>query len=71
PAEEQDDAPLGRQPGGTLEDLVDANNFRHFAGGGIRLIYKKAWDAILRVDYGVDLYNVQERGFVLGVGQYF
>ncbi|HMP13493.1 MAG TPA: hypothetical protein PKD70_06420 [Saprospiraceae bacterium] len=60
-----------RQPGGTLEDLVDANNFRHFAGGGIRLIYKKAWDAILRVDYGVDLYNVQERGFVLGVGQYF
>lgn len=60
-----------RQPGGTLEDLVNSNNFRHFAGGGIRLIYKKAWDAILRLDYGVDLYNVQERGVVLGLGQYF
>lgn len=60
-----------RQPGGTLEDLVDAQNFRHFVGGGIRLIYKKAWDAILRVDYGVDVYNTQERGLVLGLGQYF
>ena len=60
-----------RQPGGTFSDLINANNFRHFAGGGIRLIYKKAWDAILRVDYGVDLYNEQERGFVIGLGQYF
>ncbi len=60
-----------RQPGGTLNDLIDANNFRHFAGGGLRLIYKKAWDAIVRVDYGVDLYNQEERGFVIGLGQYF
>ena len=60
-----------RKPGGTLEELIDTNSFRHFAGGGIRLIYKKAWDAILRVDYGVDLYNREERGFVIGLGQYF
>lgn len=60
-----------RHPGGTLRDLIDANNFRHFAGAGLRFIYKKAWDAIVRVDYGVDLYNKEERGFVVGLGQYF
>lgn len=60
-----------RQPGGTFSDLVNARNFRHFAGGGIRFIYKKAWNAILRIDYGIDLYNKAERGFVMGLGQYF
>ncbi len=60
-----------RQPGGTLDDLVKAANFRHFAGGGIRLIYKKAWNAILRADYGIDVYNPQQGGLVLGLGQYF
>jgi len=60
-----------RNPGGTLEDLVQPSNFRHFVGGGLRFIYKKAFDGILRIDYGVDIYNFNERGFVLGVGQYF
>jgi len=60
-----------RNPGGTFADLWDPDNFRHFAGGGIRLIYKKAYNAILRIDYGIDIYNTQQRGFVLGIGQYF
>ncbi len=60
-----------RNPGGDFSDLVDRDNLRHFVGGGVRLIYKKAFNAILRIDYGVDLYNTQQRGAVIGIGQYF
>jgi outer membrane protein assembly factor BamA len=60
-----------RNPGGDLGDLTEIDNLRPFAGGGIRIIYKKAFDAVLRLDYGVDLRDVEERGFVLGFGQYF
>jgi outer membrane protein assembly factor BamA len=60
-----------RNPGGRLEDVFDADNFRHFLGGGIRLISLKAYDAMVRVDYGIDVRNVRERGIVLGFGQYF
>ena len=60
-----------RNPGGTLAEFWDPNQFRHFIGGGYRLIYKKIYGAILRVDYGVDIYNTSERGIVLGFGQYF
>jgi outer membrane protein assembly factor BamA len=60
-----------RNPGGELSDLVDGANFRHFIGGGFRFIYKNAYNAIVRLDYGIDLYNFNERGFVIGLGQYF
>jgi len=46
-------------------------NFVHFAGVGLRGIYKKAHNAIIRVDYGFDVYNVNNNGLVLGLGQYF
>ncbi len=60
-----------RNPGGKLSDFIDRDNFRHFMGLGLRLIYKRAFDAIIRLDYGIDLYNSHQRGFVLGFGQYF
>lgn len=60
-----------RNPGGDLEDVFDAENFRHFLGGGLRLISLKAHNALIRIDYGVDVRNVQERGVVVGFGQYF
>jgi outer membrane protein assembly factor BamA len=60
-----------RNPGGRLEDVFDADNFRHFLGGGLRLISLKAYNALIRIDYGIDVRNVQERGIVLGFGQYF
>ena len=59
-----------RNPGGDFSDLWESSNFRHFIGGGFRLIYKKAFNAILRVDYGIDIYDVNQRGFVIGIGQY-
>jgi len=60
-----------RAPGGNLSELTTGENYRQFVGGGIRFISKKAFDAILRIDYGIDIFNFEEHGAVLGIGQYF
>jgi len=60
-----------RNPGGTFEDLWNPDQFRHFVGGGFRLAYQKIYGAVLRIDYGVDIFNQDQRGLVLGLGQYF
>ncbi|MEM6377536.1 MAG: hypothetical protein AAF705_04940 [Bacteroidota bacterium] len=60
-----------RKPGGDFNELVNGTTLRHFIGGGVRLIYKKAFNAIFRLDYGIDLHNFDQRGVVVGLGQYF
>lgn len=60
-----------RDPGGQLSDLANSDQFRHFFGGGIRIVYNRFFQATFRLDYGVDIYNSEERGFVIGMGQYF
>ena len=60
-----------RLPGGELSDLSDATHFEWFAGGGIRIIHKEIFNAVFRIDYGVNLLRKNSAGFVLGVGQYF
>lgn len=60
-----------RNPGGSLDDLVDPDQFRQFIGGGLRMIYQKVYGAVIRVDYGVDVFNTNQRGLVIGLGQYF
>lgn len=60
-----------RNPGGDLEELVDPNQFRQFVGSGLRLVYQKIYGAVLRVDYGVDVFNTKQQGLVIGLGQYF
>ena len=60
-----------RNPGGNITELIEKNQIRHFVGIGGRLIYKKLFGATIRVDYGVDIYNPEYRGLVLGLGQYF
>ena len=60
-----------RNPGGEISDIFNAEQIRHFLGIGFRLIYKKIYGATLRVDYGIDVYNAEQKGFVLGLGQYF
>lgn len=60
-----------RNPGGQFSDLFNSNNFRHFVGGGFRIIYQKVYNAVLRIDYGVDIFNPEQRGLVIGLGQYF
>ncbi|MEN0049645.1 MAG: POTRA domain-containing protein [Bacteroidota bacterium] len=60
-----------RTPGGDFQEMLDPEQFRHFVGGGVRLIYKRIYGAVLRIDYGFDLYDRNQRGLVLGLGQYF
>lgn len=60
-----------RSPGGSLDQFFKKEELKHFVGGGFRLIYKRIYDATLRVDYGVDIYDRSQKGFVIGIGQYF
>ena len=65
------DAGTWRNPGGKLSDLLKKDNLQHFVGGGIRVIYNRAYNAILRLDYGIDIRQPERRGVVIGIGQYF
>ncbi len=58
-----------RKPGGGLSDFAQSNNMQAFSGLGCRFIYRRAFDTMLRLDYGID-YN-KNGGLVLGIGQYF
>ncbi|QOI98184.1 MAG: hypothetical protein HRU69_12125 [Flammeovirgaceae bacterium] len=58
-----------RKPGGSFSDFTKSENMRAFSGLGFRLIYKRAFDTLLRIDYGYD-YN-KNAGLVIGIGQYF
>ena len=60
-----------RNPGGNFSDFSNDENFVLFAGGGLRFIHKKIYNAIFRVDYGFNLQEETIHGFVLGIGQYF
>ncbi len=60
-----------RNPGGEFKDLLNPDQFRQFIGGGFRLIYQKVLNAVIRIDYGIDVFNPSQRGFVFGLGQYF
>ena len=58
-----------RKPGGNFSDFTDPHNMSTFSGLGLRFIYKRAFDTMLRVDYGFNFNN--SGGFVVGIGQYF
>jgi len=60
-----------RSPGGEINELSLFKNYRHFVGGGFRFINKKAFNSMLRIDFGLDIFDPNEHGFVFGVGQYF
>ena len=65
------DAGTWRNPGGTFAEAFNGSALRTFVGPGLRLINKRIFQFILRIDYGVDVRDAQQRGWVLGVGQYF
>jgi hypothetical protein len=60
-----------RSPGGEISQVFESSSLRQFVGGGFRIIYRKIFGATLRVDYGVDIFNPRENGFIIGFGQYF
>jgi len=65
------DAGSWRNPGGELSDFTNNDNIKLFSGIGLRIMHKRIYDAILRIDYGHSLRNDGTKGFVFGVGQYF
>ncbi len=65
------DSGTWRNPGGPLSQLWDPDQFQLFSGGGIRIIYTRWLEAVLRIDYGIDVLNRENKGVVIGLGQYF
>ncbi len=65
------DAGSWRNPGGQLDDFADSSNFRVYPGIGLRLIHKRIFNAIFRIDYGVGITKGATSGLVFGIGQYF
>ncbi|WP_299553934.1 POTRA domain-containing protein [Seonamhaeicola sp.] len=65
------DSGTWRLPGGSLSDFTDSNNIRVYTGLGIRVIHKRIFNAIFRIDYGVGVTKDATRGIVFGIGQYF
>ncbi|MET2984102.1 POTRA domain-containing protein [Aureibaculum conchae] len=65
------DAGSWRNPGGELNDFTKDKNIRLFSGVGLRIMHKRIFNAILRIDYGHSLKNDGAKGFVFGIGQYF
>ena len=60
-----------RNPGGTFDDFLQSENIRIYPGAGVRLIHKKIFNTVFRIDYGVGITPNATQGFVIGIGQYF
>ncbi len=65
------DSGTWRNPGGTLSDFTNSDNIEVYSGLGVRLIHKKIFNAVFRIDYGISLTEKGSRGLVFGIGQYF
>ncbi len=51
--------------------LFEESSSRIFWGPGLRLQFFQAYNFILRIDHGINAIDPDQRGWVLGVGQYF
>ncbi len=60
-----------RNPGADFDVVFKKENFRSFVGGGVRFILTKVFDSVVRVDYGVDVFDNKTQGLVIGFGQFF
>jgi outer membrane protein assembly factor BamA len=60
-----------RNPGGDFGDFGDSTNIRVYPGIGLRLIHKRIFNAIFRIDYGYGITRNATSGLVFGIGQYF
>jgi len=60
-----------RNPGGEITDVLERDNLQYFIGGGLRIVFPKAPQAMLRLDYGYGLNPAGINGIVVGLGQYF
>jgi outer membrane protein assembly factor BamA len=60
-----------RNPGGDFGDFSKSKNFKIYPGIGLRLMHKRIFNAIFRIDYGYGITENATKGFVFGIGQYF
>ncbi|WP_373518073.1 POTRA domain-containing protein [Pricia sp.] len=60
-----------RNPGGDFSDFGDNQNIRIYPGIGLRLMHKRIFNAVFRIDYGYGITKDASRGIVFGIGQYF
>jgi len=60
-----------RNPGSEFKTVFEKENYRSFIGGGVRVILNKVFDSVFRLDYGVDVFDQEIHGMVLGFGQFF
>jgi len=65
------DAGTWRNPGGDFGDFAESQNIRVYPGLGIRLIHKKIYNAVFRIDYGYGITEDATQGVVFGIRQYF
>lgn len=65
------DSGTWRTPGGELSDFTKKENIKVFSGIGLRIINKKIFNAVFRIDYGYELTDGKSKGLVFGIGQYF
>jgi len=65
------DSGTWRKPGGSFNDFVLSENIKIHPGLGLRLMHKKIYNAIFRIDYGYGITKNASRGVVFGIGQYF
>jgi hypothetical protein len=60
-----------RKPNQRIADMFTKDAAMGFYGLGARLFFTQVYDLIIRVDYGVSMSDLNQRGLVLGLGQYF
>ncbi len=61
-----------RRPSLDFDQLLEEDKLRIYPGVGIRFIHKRIFNAVIRLDYGVNvLGNGDAGGLVFGIGQYF
>ncbi|MEO0571847.1 MAG: POTRA domain-containing protein [Bacteroidota bacterium] len=65
------DAGTWRNPGESFSQLFDGTSTRFYTGLGFRLIHKRIFNAVFRLDYGLGIGNDTTNGIVFGIGQYF
>ena len=65
------DAGTWQDPGGEFSDLVEGVNASLYTGLGLRFIHKRIFNAVFRIDYGINVGDKANNGIVFGIGQYF
>ncbi len=65
------DAGSWQKPGEDFAELFSGRNLRVFPGLGFRLIHKRIFNAVFRLDYGFGVAEDGSNGIVFGIGQYF